>query len=102
MTWESHRRNDRIHIAVAVRITGIDPLGQTYDREAWTLDVSGSGACIHIPDDLAITRRIHVRSEDYQFHADADVDVVWERSFPQRAIGVRVLPGTPPTAWEAR
>ncbi len=102
MNWQSHRQSERIHIAVSVRISGRDLLGHVYDREAWTLDVSGSGASLHIPDDLHITRHMHVTSSDYQFHADADVDVVWERRTPQRAVGVRVRPGTPPDSWEAR
>ncbi|MBK6316361.1 MAG: PilZ domain-containing protein [Blastocatellia bacterium] len=102
MNWQSHRKSERIHIAVSVRISGLDLLGHPFDREAWTLDVSGAGASLHIPDDLHITRRLHVTSRDYQFVADADVDVVWERRSPQRAVGVRVLPGTPATRWEAR
>ena len=102
MNWQSNRQSERIHIAVPVRISGLDLLGQIYDREAWTLDVSRAGASLHIPDDLHITRKMHVTSSDYQFQADADVEVVWERHSPQRAVGVRIQPGTSPASWEAR
>ncbi|MCC6742656.1 MAG: PilZ domain-containing protein [Acidobacteria bacterium] len=102
MNWQSHRQSERIHIAVSVRISGQDLLGRAYDREAWTLDVSGEGASLHIPEDLHISRRMHVTSLDYQFRADADVDVVWERRSPQRAVGVRVKPGTPSDSWQSR
>ena len=102
MNWQSQRQSERIHIAVSVRISGLDLLGQVYDREAWTLDVSEAGASLHIPEDLHITRNMHVTSSDYQFHADADVDVVWERLSPQRAVGVRIKSGTPSARWEAR
>lgn len=102
MNWQSTRQSERIHIAVSVRISGLDLLGQSYEREAWTLNISGAGASLHIPDDLHITRKMHVTSHDYQFVADADVEVVWERRTPQRAIGVRIKPGTLPQSWEAR
>jgi hypothetical protein len=102
MLWATHRKSHRFHIAVPVRIQGVDRGGATFDREAWTLDVSCDGACINVPEELALPRRIHVVADDYQFHADAEVDIVWERDTPQRAIGVRVAPGTPPGAWQAR
>ena len=52
--------------------------------------------------DLALPHRLHIVSNDYQFHADAEVVVIWERLLPQRAIGVRVMPDTPSTAWQVR
>jgi len=102
MLWTTHRKSHRFHIAVPIRIVGIDLGGAPFDCEAWTLDVCSDGACINIPEELALPRRIRIRADDYQFHADAEVDIVWERLLPQRAIGVRVVPGTPPAAWQAR
>lgn len=102
MQWTSQRKNSRIHIAVPVRISGVDVNGHNFERDAWTLNVSPEGACLHVPKDLPVAERVHVTSEDYQFHADADVLVVWQRAFPQHAIGVRVKPGTPHTRWQAR
>ncbi len=102
MLWTTQRKSHRYHIAVAVRIRGHDLGGSVIDCEAWTLDVSNDGACINIPDGLTLPRRIHVIADDYQFHADADVDIVWERTYPQRAIGVHIRPGTPHWAWQAR
>jgi hypothetical protein len=102
MLWTTQRKSHRFHIAVPVRIQGSAAGGEAVDCEAWTLDVSSDGACINIPENVAIPRRIHVVADDYQFHADADVDVIWERTYPQRAIGVRLAPGTPNRAWQAR
>ena len=102
MQWSPERNSSRIHIAVPVRIRGHDVNGDSFDREAWTLNVSRQGACLHIPEDLALPHRLRIVSNDYQFHADAEVVVIWERQLPQRAIGVRVMPDTPSTAWQAR
>jgi hypothetical protein len=102
MTWNSHRKHERIHIAVPVRISGTDRKGASFDLEAWTLDVSATGACIHVPPTVDLPRWIHVVADDYQFQADADVEVLWERTFPQRAIGVRVVSGAKAATWQAR
>jgi PilZ domain-containing protein len=102
MLWTTQRKSHRFHIAVSIRIQGVDLGGCAFDCEAWTLDVSGDGACINIPERLLLPRRIHVVADDYQFQANADVDIVWERTYPQRAIGVRLAPGTPAEAWNAR
>lgn len=103
MTWTTNRTDERrLHIAVPVRLRGVDAAGATFDCEAWTLNVSATGASIQIPDSLALPATLRVTADDYQFHADADVKVIWERSAPQRAIGVRVLDDTPPAAWQAR
>jgi hypothetical protein len=102
MIWASQRKSHRFHIAVPVRIQGQDSGGAAFDCEAWTLDVSAEGACINVPESLQLPRRIHVVADDYQFRADADVDVVWERAVPQRAIGVRVAPTTRRRIWQAR
>ena len=102
MNWASHRKHERIHIAVPVRISGTDRNGSVFDQEAWTLDVSENGACIHVPPTVNLPRWIHVVADDYQFQADADVEILWERTFPQRAIGVRLLQGGGPSTWLAR
>ena len=102
MIWTSQRQTQRFHISVPVRVSGEDRSGQCFAIEAWTVDVSSEGARIHIPSNVWIPRRLRIVATDYQFKADATVDVVWERSEPQRAIGVRVIPGTRPTAWQAR
>jgi hypothetical protein len=101
MLWTTQRKSHRIHIAVPIRIQGKGPGGGAFDCEAWTLDVSAEGACINVPEDVKLPGRIHVVANDYQFRADADVDVVWERAVPQRAIGVRLAPGHR-RVWDAR
>jgi hypothetical protein len=102
MLWTPQRKSQRFHISVAVRISGEDRMGSRFDVEAWTVDVGSDGACIHVPVQLWIPRRLHVVCDDYQFHANADVDVVWERTEPHRTIGVRIVEGTPASAWQAR
>jgi hypothetical protein len=102
MLWTTQRKSHRFHIAVPIRIRGEDRDGGIFDCEAWTLDVSAGGACINVPDRLSIPRYIHVMADDYQFHADADVEVVWERAYPQRAIGVRLADDGDAYIWEAR
>ena len=102
MIWQSQRKDRRFHIAVPVRIRGVDRRGNAFDREAWTLDVSAGGACIHVPEDLDLPRVVHITSEDYQFRADADVTVLWERTEPQRRVGVTLRPDAGPGAWEVR
>lgn len=103
MTWSKQRADARrLHIAVPVRIAGLDTNGVRFECEAWTLNVSPTGASIQIPADLDVPSQFHVTSDDYQFRADADVFVVWERSAPQRCVGVRVDPRAPDGAWEAR
>ena len=100
--WSVQRSNLRLHIAVPVRLEGHCDDGTSFECEAWTLNVSAAGAAFQIPDGVALPGRIHVRSDDYQFIADAEVTVVWERTRPQRSIGVRVAPDTPQRAWQAR
>jgi hypothetical protein len=101
--FQSQRKDaHRLHIAVPVRIAGEKRDGTPFECEAWTLNVSPSGAALQIPVDLDVPERIRVRSDDYQFRADADVLVVWERSRPQRAIGVRLDTKAGRTVWEAR
>jgi hypothetical protein len=102
MIWTSQRKSPRYHIAVPVRIQGQDSGGGAIDCEAWTLDVSAEGACITVPEKLEVPQRIRIVAEDYQFRADAEVDVVWERAFPQRAIGVRLVATTRRNVWQAR
>ncbi len=101
MLWTTQRKAHRFHIAVPVRIQGTVS-GDRFECEAWTLDVSEGGACINVPEGLVLPRRLHVVADDYQFHADADVDVIWERSFPQRAVGVRLAPRSRKQVWDAR
>jgi hypothetical protein len=101
--WPIERADTRrLHIAVPVRLIGRDLSGRDFNREAWTLNVSSAGAAIQIPTDLDLPQRFHIRSEDYQFRADADVIVVWERAKPQRAVGVRVASDTDGSLWQAR
>jgi hypothetical protein len=101
--FQSQRKDgNRMHIAVPVRLTWQDADGEAHDCDAWTLNVSGRGAALQIPNDLALPRRLRIRSDDYQFRADAEVLVVWERSKPQRAIGVRLDPRARRVVWEAR
>ena len=102
MLWTSQRKSQRFHISVPVRISGEDRTGTSFELEAWTVDVSADGACIHVPERLFLPRSLRVMSTDYQFHADADVDVIWERTEPHRTIGVQVRAGTPAKAWQAR
>jgi len=102
MLWTSQRKSQRFHISVPVRISGEDRSGNRFEVEAWTVDVGSDGACIHVPEHLFLPRRLHIVATDYQFHADADVDVIWERTEPHRRIGVLVRTGTPATAWQAR
>jgi hypothetical protein len=101
VTDNERRRSERLHIAVAVRLLGIDGDGEAFDFEAWTLDINPTGAAIQVPSEFAVPQRLHVRSDNYQFRADADVMVVWERAQPTRIIGVRIAPLTPATAWQA-
>jgi hypothetical protein len=102
MLWTSQRKSHRFHIAVPIRIRTLDLGGEALDCEAWTLDISAEGACISVPEGLAFPRRIRVVADDYQFQADAEVDVVWERAVPQRAIGVRLADEAHPGLWRAR
>jgi hypothetical protein len=103
MTWSIQRQDpSRLHISVPVRLKGQDEGGKEFDREAWTLNVSAGGACIQIPPDLNVPKHIRVTCEDYQFRADADVVVVWERTRPQHMIGVRVLHTKAGESWRAR
>ena len=102
MLWTPQRKSQRFHISVPVRLSGEDRTGSRFDVEAWTVDVGTEGACLHVPVHLWIPRRLHIVATDYQFHADADVDVVWERTEPHRTIGVRIAAGTPPSSWNAR
>jgi hypothetical protein len=102
MIWTSQRKSQRFHIAVPVRVSGEDRSGGRFEVEAWTVDVSAEGACIHLPENVWLPRRLRITATDYQVQADANVDVVWERTDPQRAIGVCVLPGTRASAWQAR
>jgi hypothetical protein len=103
MLWTTQRKSHRFHIAVPIRLQGRDGSGGAFDFEAWTLDISAEGACINnIPERLELPRQLHVVADDYQFHADADVEIVWERELPQRAIGVRVEPGGRQRIWDAR
>jgi hypothetical protein len=76
--------------------------GQTFDYEAWTLNVSAGGAALQIPPSVSIPEKFRVCCEDYQFRADAEVIVVWGRLFPQRAIGVRLDPRSRKQVWLAR
>jgi hypothetical protein len=96
------RAHERLHIAVPVRLNGVDGDGEAFDFEAWTLDINPTGAAIQVPSEFIVPERLHVKSDSYQFRADADVTVVWERSQPTRVIGVRVAPMTPQAAWQAR
>ena len=89
-------------MAVPVRISGTDRHGLTFEQEAWTLDVSPDGACLHVPSTTELPRTMHLVADDYQFQADSDVEVLWERTFPQRAIGVRVIHSHRTKCWEAR
>jgi hypothetical protein len=102
MLWNTQRREHRYHIAVPVRLQGVDRDERAFDVEAWTLDVSANGACIHVPIDLDLPRRMRVVSENYQFLANATVDVIWERSEPVRRIGVTVVSTSPPPVWHVR
>lgn len=102
MLWTSQRKSPRFHIAVSVTICGEDRAGTSFEFEAWTHDVSAEGACVHVPPQLWLPRRLHIVADDYQFQADADVDVIWERTEPQRAIGVQVVPGSVSPVWQAR
>jgi c-di-GMP-binding flagellar brake protein YcgR len=102
MLWTTQRKTQRIHIAVRVTVRFEDPEGDALECEAWTLDVSKGGACLNLPDGITLPRRLRVVADDYQFRADADVEVVWERAMPQRAIGVRLAPYGRKTVWDAR
>src|SRR4051794_11300902 len=102
MLWTTQRKSHRFHIAVPVRLRIAESGGESFECDAWTLDVSSGGACINIPEGLVVPRRLQLVAEDYQFRASADVEVVWERSFPQRAIGVRLSPRGRNQVWEAR
>ena len=85
-----------------VRLQGSDRSEKAFDVEAWTLDVSDGGACIHVPEDIELPRRLRVVSENYQFLANAAVDVIWERSEPVRRIGVVLAPDSPSPVWQVR
>jgi hypothetical protein len=102
MQFLAQRKGPRIHISVPVRLQGRANGGAPFDVKAWTLNISHSGACIHVPENVEVPPRLHIKSDDYQFLADADVDVVWERTVPQRAIGVKVRPGSRATVWNVR
>ena len=102
MLWPTQRKDRRYHIAVPVRIRGVDRDGNAFDREAWTLDVSAMGACIHVPEDLDLPRVVRITSDDYQFRADADVTILWERREPQRRVGVTLRAEAPCEAWQGR
>jgi len=102
MQFLSQRKGQRIHISVPVRLQGRADGGAPFEVEAWTLNISHSGACIHVPEHIEVPPRLHIKSDDYQFLADADVDVIWERKLPQRSIGVKVRPGTRASAWNVR
>jgi hypothetical protein len=101
--WPVNRSDGRrLHIAVPVRLRGVDANGQEFDCEAWTLNVSSGGAALHVPASFAVPLQFHLESQDYQFRADADVFLVWENSKPQHTIGVRIAPETGATNWQAR
>ena len=103
MDWPVNRTDGRrLHIAVPVQLRGVDTGGKPFECEAWTLNVSSGGAALHVPSHIAIPPQFHLVAEDYQFRADADVHLVWERAKPQHTIGVRVDPDTPEQAWLAR
>jgi hypothetical protein len=101
--WPVNRAEGRrLHIAVPVRLRGIDADGNPFECEAWTLNVSSGGAALHVPATLVVPSQFHLESQDYQFRADAEVFLVWENSKPQHTIGVRIAAETPPEAWQAR
>lgn len=102
MLWQTQRKDRRFHIAAPVCLRGIDRDGNRFDIDAWTLDVSAGGACIQVPPDVELPRRMQVVSQDYQFNADAEVFVVWEQAQPIRRIGVYVMPSSRPPIWEVR
>ena len=103
MLWKVERKERRFHIAAPVRIRGVDRNGERFELDAWTLNVSGSGACIHIAQDaLDLPRRFHIVAEDYQFLADSDVVLVWEWREPARHVGVIVSREAAPVRWQVR
>lgn len=103
MHWPINRGDGRrLHIAVPVRLRGVDAAGEAFECEAWTLNVSSGGAALHVPATLRVPLHFHVEAEDYQFRANADVILVWENAKPQHTVGVRVTPETPPDDWQAR
>lgn len=102
MFHTQRKEGQRLHIAVAVRLSGTGRDGKRFDCEAWTLNVSQGGAAIQIPATLEVPDKLHVHCDDYQFRADAEVVVVWERLRPQRAIGVRLDPRVRHPVWQPR
>ena len=103
MHWPVNRSEGRrLHIAVPVRLRGVDAHGKVFECEAWTLNVSSGGAALHVPANLAVPLQFHLESQDYQFRADADVLLVWENAKPQHTIGVRLAPKSENSEWTAR
>ena len=103
MPWSPERTDlRRLNIAVSVRIVGTDSSGQAFECEAWTLNVSPKGAAMQVPEHVDLPKTFRVVADDYQFHADAEVTLMWERARPQRAVGVRIAAGTPRSSWHAR
>jgi hypothetical protein len=100
--FQTQRKDrQRLHIAVPVRLRGTAD-GQSFDYEAWTLNISNGGAALQLSPSVKIPEKFRVCCEDYQFRADAEVVVVWERLLPQRAIGVRLDPRARKHLWLPR
>jgi len=96
--WRVKRKETRVLLAVPVVIEGLDAENQHYIEEAWTENVSKSGACIVVERVLKLGSIISLTAFQGEFTSKAEVKAVWfDEGERQKKIGVRSI--EPPTNW---